>query len=167
MSIYDLPSKFIHLDQMIQDAENDETLTEALANAKIELLSDLDSAADYLLKSIANAKADQYAIETEVSRLRSRADSLESRIDSKKALLKELLEAAGVKKYGHPLVNCTVAEGSESVDVFDLSSIPDDLVTVIPAEFKPDKSLIKKAIKDGREVPGARIVKGPTVLRIK
>jgi hypothetical protein len=46
----------------------------------------------------------------------------------------------------------------ESVDVFDSAQIPADYMREIPAKYEPDKTLIKKAIKDGFEVPGAKLV---------
>jgi len=46
----------------------------------------------------------------------------------------------------------------ESVEVFDAAQLPMDYMREIPAKYEPDKSLIKKAIKDGFEVAGARLV---------
>ena len=46
----------------------------------------------------------------------------------------------------------------ESVDVFDQAQLPADLLRVIPVKYEPDKALIKKAIKSGVDVPGARLV---------
>lgn len=46
----------------------------------------------------------------------------------------------------------------ESVDVFDSAQLPDVYMREIPAKLEPDKTLIKKALKDGFDVPGARIV---------
>lgn len=46
----------------------------------------------------------------------------------------------------------------ESVDVFQPELLPQDYLREIPAKYEPDKTLIKKALKDGFDVPGARIV---------
>ena len=46
----------------------------------------------------------------------------------------------------------------ESVEVFDAAQIPADYMREIPAKAEPDKTLIKKAIKDGFEVPGAKLI---------
>lgn len=50
-------------------------------------------------------------------------------------------------------------ERDESVEIDSLGLIPADYMREIPARFEADKTLIKKAIKDGYEVPGAHIVK--------
>lgn len=47
----------------------------------------------------------------------------------------------------------------ESVDVFDEQQLPQDYLREVPAKYEPDKTLIKRALHDGFEVPGARIVK--------
>lgn len=46
----------------------------------------------------------------------------------------------------------------ESVDVWDAAQVPADYMREIPAKQEPDKTLIKKAIKDGFEVPGAKLI---------
>lgn len=47
----------------------------------------------------------------------------------------------------------------ESVDVFDAAQLPADYMREIPATSEPDKTLIKRALKDGFDVPGAKLVK--------
>jgi hypothetical protein len=46
----------------------------------------------------------------------------------------------------------------ESVEIFDQAQLPADYLREIPARHEPDKALIKKAIKDGFEVPGAKLI---------
>lgn len=46
----------------------------------------------------------------------------------------------------------------ESVEVFEPGLLPADYMREIPAKQEPDKTLIKKALKDGYDVPGARLV---------
>ncbi len=46
----------------------------------------------------------------------------------------------------------------ESVDVFQPELLPQDYMREIPAKYEPDKLLIKKALKDNHDVPGARLV---------
>lgn len=50
-------------------------------------------------------------------------------------------------------------ERDEAVEVFDDTQIPKDYLREIPATHEPDRALIKAAIKDGFEVPGAKLVK--------
>lgn len=50
-------------------------------------------------------------------------------------------------------------ERDVSVDVFDEKQLPADYLVEVPATFKPDKKLIKKALDDGFNVPGARLLR--------
>lgn len=46
----------------------------------------------------------------------------------------------------------------KSVEVFDAAQLPMEYLREIPAKHEPDKPLIAQAIKDGFDVPGARLV---------
>ena len=48
---------------------------------------------------------------------------------------------------------------SESVEVFDLPSVPSEFFYMPPVKPKVSKKMIEDAIKSGKEVPGARLVK--------
>jgi hypothetical protein len=51
-------------------------------------------------------------------------------------------------------------ERDESIEVFDESMVPAVYMNVPePPAPKPDKAAIRRAIKAGQDVPGARIVK--------
>ena len=47
----------------------------------------------------------------------------------------------------------------ESVEVFDVAQVPVDYMREVPATSAPDKLLMKKAMKDGFEIPGVKMVK--------
>lgn len=58
------------------------------------------------------------------------------------------------------LFSASLAIGrDELVDVFDAEQLPDDYLREIPAKYEPDKALLRKAIHDGRCVPGARLIR--------
>lgn len=46
-----------------------------------------------------------------------------------------------------------------AVEVFDLAQVPADYMREIPATSEPDKVLMKRAIKDGFDIPGVKIVR--------
>lgn len=52
-----------------------------------------------------------------------------------------------------------LVERDASVEVFEEGLLPVDYMREIPASYAPDRKLIKKAIDEGFDVPGARIVK--------
>lgn len=76
--------------------------------------------------------------------------------------LREHMAAAGITeiKDDRGVFTATLAKDrDEAIEVFDQSQLPGDYLREIPATHEPDKALIKKAIKDGFEVPGAKLVK--------
>lgn len=50
-------------------------------------------------------------------------------------------------------------ERDESVEIWDESQLPINYLREIPAKTEPDKRLIAKAMKDGFDVPGAKLVR--------
>lgn len=75
------------------------------------------------------------------------------------------LEACGMTKISCPLFTITLAKGRESVVVDDENSIPDDLMRV-KTEIAPDKTAIAAKLKAGEEVPGARLERGQSSIRL-
>jgi len=77
----------------------------------------------------------------------------------------------GIKKYVTPYVKSCPNEKttagtfkigirkSTAVQLMDETELPKEYVEQ-RVEYKPDKNAIKKALKDGQEVPGARLVYG-------
>lgn len=116
---------------------------------------------------IRNMEALESAINAEAERLALRARILARRRDALKQRLLDAMVYAGVKKVEHPQFTISVANNPVAVEIFDERQIPADYMTdPKPPEPKPDKRLIKQAIQDGNEVPGAKLVQGVS-LRIK
>jgi hypothetical protein len=106
------------------------------------------------------------AIKAEIDRLQQRKKVIENRQSEMTEYLRTNMEATGIKKISCPLFTITCAEGREAVAVFDEDAIPDDLMTV-KTEIKPDKLAIAKKLKAGEEVPGAKLERGLSSIRIK
>ena len=97
-----------------------------------------------------------------VKELQGRIKSSKRRQEWLKTYLKEHMAAAGIFsiKDERGIFSATLSIGrDEAVDVFYQSQIPQDYLREIPAKYEADKALIKKAINDGFEVPGASIIK--------
>lgn len=118
-------------------------------------------------KSVAVAA---YVIETEkqADYLKAHAKEVTERVktaEKRAAWLRQYLAshmaAAGITliKDERGLFSAKLEVGrDQSVEVFDAEQLPSDYLREIPAKHEPDKTLIKKAIADGFDVPGARIV---------
>lgn len=110
---------------------------------------------------IRNMEAMQAAINAEAERLATRARILAKRQEALKQRLLDAMVYAGIQKVEHPQFTISVQKNPPSVDIFDERQIPADYMTEPkPPEPKPNKTLIKKAIQDGFDVPGAKLEQG-------
>lgn len=96
-------------------------------------------------------------IEAERKRLADLKTKKQARIDSIKKYALECMQAMEVKKIETHLGNMTVRKGTGKVVVDDPTKIPEEY-RVTKVEVKEDKTAIKKAIKDGQEIPGAHLL---------
>lgn len=111
---------------------------------------------------ILDTEAQADMIEAHGKTLIARAKAARKRTDWLRQYLKTHMQAAdilSIKSEDGTFSAKLEKERDESVDVFEPGLLPQDYMREIPAKYEPDKALIKKAIKDGFEVPGARIVK--------
>lgn len=142
------------LDQV--DSETGE-LPPELEQARELVATKAVSVAAYIIDSERQAEmGEAYAKEltAKVKTIRNRAAWL-------RRYLSEHMAAAGIAKISDArgIFSARLEPGRDkSVDVFDASQVPADYMREVPATSAPDKALIKKAIGDGFDVPGARIV---------
>jgi hypothetical protein len=102
------------------------------------------------------------SIKTYIKELSAKVKTEEERQEYMKRYLSEHMAAAGITevKDERGLFKATLSIGrDEAIEVFDVEQIPPLYLREIPAKTEPDKALIKKAIKDGHEVAGAKLVK--------
>lgn len=113
-----------------------------------------------------NLESDAKQIKEAEQQLAERRKAIEKRAESLRQYLKTNMEVAGIQKIECPWFVISIAHNPEAVTVDDESLIPRDYFKEIPATFQLDKALVKSAIKDGYDVPGAHLSRG-TSLRIK
>lgn len=114
--------------------------------------------AAFVLNTLANADM----IDAHIKLMQAKKKSLTNNAERAKTALKEVMQATGVlsvKSADGTFKAVLHKERDESVDVFDEKQLPQDYLREIPVSYAPDKMLIKKAIDDGFDVPGAKIVK--------
>jgi hypothetical protein len=143
------------LDQI--DPETGE-LPEGFEKAREVVATKATAVVAYMLES--EKQADM--VEAYAKELIARVKTTRQRSEWLKEYLRSHMAAAGVLevKDERGLFKATLAPGrDEAIEIFDEAQLPQDYLTEVPASYKPDKTLIKKAIKDGFEVPGAKLVK--------
>lgn len=142
------------LDQI--DPETGE-MPEGYEQARALVATKAQACAAFILEN--DAQADM--VEAHAKELMARVKIARRRSEWLKDYLKSHMTACGITsiKSDDGTFSAKLDFGrDESVDVFEPALLPNDYIREIPAKYEPDKTLIKKAIKDGFEVPGARLV---------
>jgi hypothetical protein len=111
---------------------------------------------------ILNLQAEADMVKGTADRIAKRAKALQSRADALHDYLLINMQRTGIteiKALDGTFKAKLYRERDASVVIDSENLIPADYMREIPARCEPDKVLIKKAINDGYEVPGAHIVK--------
>lgn len=143
------------LDQI--DPETGE-LPEGFEDARALVTHKAVAVAAYILEADRGIES----VKAYIKDLNSKVKTEEKRQDWLRRYLQEHMAAAGVTEITDErgVFKASLSVGrDESVEVFDEAQLPQDYLREIPAKYEADKTLIKKAIKDGYEVPGAHLVK--------
>jgi len=101
------------------------------------------------------------AIDAEIERLTAIKRQRQAKAAALRKHLLDSMLAMGVEKIETPLFRVSVRENPPAVEVFEQGLIPVEYMRqpeVPPAV--PDKTAIKTAIKDGKEIPGCRLTRG-------
>ena len=105
---------------------------------------------------IKNLTADISALKEEERNLNTRRKQKERKIESPRGYINYALGLSGRKALESP--RCKVSyRKSSSVEVPDINALDKNYITEV-IELKADKTAIKNAIKEGKEVAGASIV---------
>ena len=108
---------------------------------------------------IRNMEASAKAIKDAADGMLQRAKAEEIRAKNLKSYLQAAMISTGINKIESPYFVLSIRNNPESVVIDAESQIPADYMREIPASYSPDKTLIKKAIQDGFEVPGCHLAR--------
>lgn len=141
------------LDQI--DVESGE-LPEGFEDARAIVATKATAVAAYVLET--ERQADY--LKTYAKEVTERAKTAEKRAAWLRQYLATHMAGAGITKIADErgLFSATLDVGRDkSVDVFDANQVPSDYMREV-VKYEADKTLIRKAIDDGFDVPGARVV---------
>lgn len=113
---------------------------------------------EYVARS---AEAYLPAIDAEIARLQTLKAHRVKVADGLRQYLLGNMQRMQIERIDCPMFAISIRKNPPSVDIFDQLQIPTGyMVTPLPPPDKPDKTLIKDALKAGKDVPGARLVQG-------
>lgn len=161
--LYQLTSQMIGLQKLIEDGEME---PQALQDTLDGLEGDIQIKADGLLAYVANLGADVDAIDNEIKRLTARKNAIANRQESLREYLRFNMEQSGIDKITCPLFTITL-RAAPAVVVIESEDLIPDMYKEIVETVKISKEAIKRHLKEGIHVPGARLGDGKRGLVIK
>ena len=152
--MYELKQVFLQDAQKLQDLDLDE---QTLADTLEAMSGDLETKATNTVMVAKNMRVTAAAIKEAEAAMAARRKAIEARADYLDKRVFTTMFETGISKIDCPYFKLSIRDNPPSVDVFDVLQVPADYMRKVPVIYAPDKALIKKAIADGFEVPGARL----------
>jgi hypothetical protein len=160
MQLYKMTSDIKKLHDM--DDLDPETLSDTLDGMLVEF----EEKGVAIMALSANWQADINAVSAEIERLTNIKKSMSSKTDKLKDYLRFNMEESGINKISSELFTASLRKGVDVVSIVDADMLPDEYVSV-KTSIQPDKAAITKALKEGLEIPGAKLEKGKSSLLLK
>ena len=118
--------------------------------------------ADNIAKAITNINSDISALQTEIKRLQELQKIRENHVKNLKSYLFEQMKAIGKTKFSTPLFNFNICQNG--------GALPMEITGDVPSEYcdlVPNNTLIRDAIKEGKDIEFAKLLERGEHLRIK
>jgi hypothetical protein len=160
IKLYELTAQYQELLDLIESGE----IEEDVGKDTLEAINDaIETKVVNIAKVIKHLEYDTMIVKVEKDRMAIKQKSIERNRDNLKNYLYEQLLLIKDNKVKTPTITVSLKKNPPAVEVDDVNLIPNEYFIVIPEDKKLDKDSVKKAIKDGEEVPGARLVQGMSV----
>jgi hypothetical protein len=157
-SLYVVAAEYRAAAEILDDLD----LPEEVVRDTLESISgELEAKAISVAQFVRNLEASAEQIKAAEKSMADRRKAIEGRADRVRQYLLDNMLATGITKIECPYFKLAVRDNPPSVVINELSLIPSSYMTdPPPPPPAPDKALIKKAIQDGFEVPGAHLTRG-------
>jgi hypothetical protein len=113
--------------------------------------------AEGCIKLAVSKQMEANAIKAEVERLQKRAKKLNEDAAWLEGYVEREMMRANMTEVKSSIFTMKLRMSPPSVVVDDETALPTHYLRIVPATTAPDKIAIKEALKDGIEVPGARL----------
>lgn len=158
-NLYEISTSYLVMAQELAELDLDEqTLLDTLEGE----VGPVEDKARAVAAVILNLQAEADLVKVTADKIMRRAKALQARADKLHYYLLINMQRTGIteiKALDGSFKAKLYLERDSSVEVFDPVLIPITFMRVIPERIEPDKVLIRKAIEDGYDVSGAKIVK--------
>ena len=156
-ALYIISSQYLQLAEKLAEGDFDiATIEDTIeSSGLVDDFSDKAQALEFVARG---AVAHNAAIEAEIARLIALKASRERVAAGVRKYLKDNMLRTGISKISCPLFSITIANNPPSTEIYDSLSLPGFYMRQPePKQPVPDKTLIAKYLKEGVDVPGARL----------
>lgn len=161
--LYELTNHFKAVSALLDDESIDEKVISDTIES-IELA--IEDKAQNIAIILQGMDYDIETLKAEEKRLAGRRKALENNKENLKTYLRYHMEIAKLNKIKSPNFTVALQNNPPSLEIVDEKAIPPKYLTVIPETYVLDKARIKEALKEGEEIPGARLFQDKSI-RIK
>jgi len=148
MNLYELSVAF-------QEVQNMELDPEVMKDTLDSIGGTFENKAENMAKLIRNLESDRLAYKEEEDRLKTKRQAVENKLEWLKTYLKDCMKLTGKTKFKSGVFKFSIQKNPVSVNITNKKIIPEDYL--IPQPPKVNNTTLKKALKDGIEVPGAEL----------
>lgn len=157
IALYELAADFRETADRLSDMDLDEqTLRDTLES----IAYPVEQKAVQVAAFVRNLEAAAEQIKQAEKQMADRRKAMENRAANVRQYLMDNMRACGFTKIEHPMFKVAIRQNPESVVIEDERQIPVDYMrqpeTPPPV---PDKAMMKKAMQDGYEIPGAKLTR--------
>lgn len=154
LKLYELSNQYLQLAQQLADMDLDAQTVQDTIEAS-GLTDDFTAKAQGIEMVCREMTKDLPAIESEIKRLTGLKKHRERVADGLHEYLRFHMTQTGITKIEAPLFSISLRTNPPSVEVFDEAQVPEEFM--VP-KYTISKTLLKDAMAQGREIPGARMV---------
>lgn len=150
--------------ELLLIAELEELDEQTLKDTMESLEYELEDKADGYAKVIRELEGQAETLKSEIDRLTKRRNGIEANISLMKEALKNAMKETGKTKFKTDLFSFTVAKngGKQPLDIHG-----DVLEAYKKIEYKVDNDKIREELKDGKELPFAKLKERGDHLRVR
>ena len=158
-SLFTLTNQYLQLANTLADGDFDAT-TIADTIESSGLTDDIATKCQGIEYVARSAETYLPAIDAEIARLTALKAHRVKVAQGLRDYLMSSMQRMQIERIECPMFAISIRSNPPSVDVFDGFDVPPEYRRDLPATSVPDKSLIGKALKAGKDVPGARLTQG-------
>lgn len=150
--LYEIANQFKALELL---AETEDLPPELIRDTLEGLQGDMQIKATSVAKFILGLEAEAQMMAEAAEAIRQRGERRKKRAESIRAYVLFQLQNAGISKVECPEFTMSVRKNPEAVQIMDVLQVPPEyMVQPEPPPPRPDKTAIKAALKEGKDVFG-------------